>query len=248
MHDVLTYVTVFLIGLATGFADATIIVGGAISIPLLILIGLPTPVAIATDRLGIIGQSVGAMFGFLRSKKIVWSYVPLFSILAIIGGLIGANILVSIDPKMLKKIVGIIMLAVLPLLFIKKKIGIERSSTSIAKKIAGSILYFLIMIYNGIFGVGGGVLSLYTATMLFGFTIIEYTATATIPWFILSVVSLVVFTQHNIVDYQKGIFFILGMTLGGYIGAHTVLKIGEVWIKRIVSVVVVLFAVKLLFF
>ena len=248
MHDVVTYLEVFLIGLATGFADLTIIVGGAISIPLLILLGLPPHVAIATDRFGILGVTIGAAFGFLSSKKIVWRYVPVFSLLAIAGGAIGASILVSVEPKLLTKIVGFIMLAVFPLVFLKQKTGVERKNISNWKKLLGFVLLFLTMIYNGFFGLGGGVLTMYISTLLLGFTVIESNATTTFAWFFLSIVSLIVFTQHSIVDYQKGIFLVLGMALGGYIGARVLLRIGEVWIKRIVSIVIALFAIRLLFF
>lgn len=248
MHDFLVSFTVFLIGFAAGFADSVVAIGGLLSIPLLIFIGLAPHVAIATDRFCLVGQTLAAMFRFQQSKKIRWEYIPIFSVLALVGGFIGANILLQFEPRSLERIIGFVLLAVLPLLFLKQHIGIQRGNVTSSKRLIGFLLYFAIMMYNGFFGAGAGPLTIYVSMMLFGFTIVEYNATATIPWFLLSIVSLAVFAQHNIVDYRSGIFLLIGMTMGGYVGAHTLIKIGNIWAKRVFTVVVIVFAIKLLFF
>src|SRR5437016_2627042 len=93
MSEVITPFFIFLIGITTGFVDSTGGPGGIITIPLLILLGFPPQVAIATDRVGIVGQSLAAIFKFWRAKKIVWKYVPILTIISLCGSLIGANIL-----------------------------------------------------------------------------------------------------------------------------------------------------------
>ncbi len=240
--------SVLLIGIATGFGDSTVGSGGLLSIPLLILLGLPPQIAIAIDRLGSVGQTLAALLVFWRAKKIRWNYILVFTVLSLFGSYIGATILLSFDPKLLEKTIGLFLLFVLPFLFLQSSIGIKQRSVSILKKGIGYIVYFFIMVYNGFFGTGSGPFATFTALYFFGFTIIEANATSIIPWFVLSLSSLVIFARGGIVDYQKGIILLVGMTIGGYLGAHVAVAKGDAWIKRLFILVVVISGVKLLFF
>lgn len=248
MDWIITPFLVLLTGIAAGFLDSTSGGGGLISIPFLIFFGLPPQVAIATDRLGTIGQESAALFKFWQAKKILWEYVPILSIMGLVGAVIGANILLNIDSRYLQKIIGILLLAVLPLIIFNKEIAIKRNFTTRLKKGLGFVLYFFVMVYNGIFGAGAGPLSTYNFLYFFGFTIVEANATNTIPWLILGLSSLIIFMLNGIVDYKNGVALLIGMTTGGYIGAHVALKKGDAWVKRLFLIVVIISSIKLLFF
>jgi uncharacterized membrane protein YfcA len=77
---------------------------------------------------------------------------------------------------------------------------------------------------------------------------IEVLATTVIPWLILSLSSLIIFINSGVIDYRAGIILIVGMAIGGYLGAHFAIKKGNVWVKRIFAVFVLVSAIKLLFF
>ncbi len=239
---------IFLTGIATGLVDSTVGSGGLISIPMLIFLGLPPQIAIATDRFGVIGGVIGSLLKFWKAKKILWQYVPLFSLIAIIGGYIGANLLIKIKPDNLEKIIGIILLLTIPLLFLKTHLGITRMTVGIGKKIVGSIIFFILMVYNGFLGTGVGPLVTYNSLHFFGFTILESNATKIIPWLLYSIISFAIFMQHGFVDFSKGLNLIAGMFIGGYIGTHTLIKIGDAWVKRLFIAIVIISAIKLLFF
>lgn len=243
-----TVVIIFIVGAFTSFIGSIVGGGGLISIPFLIFLGLPPQAAIATNKLGAIGMGIGAIPKFWKAKKIIWKYVIQFTILGIAGAFLGATLLLSINEAVLAKVVSIILLAFLPILFFKKKIGVKRHETGSAKKALGYGLYFLIMIYTGFFGGGAGILIFYALMLTFGLTIIEANATDMIPWIIATVVSFIVFAVNGIVNYAYGIPLMLGMILGGYIGAHTAIKKGDMWVKSLFAVIVVASAVKLLFF
>ncbi len=248
MPEISTLLLVLFIGIVAGFIDSTVGGGGLISIPSLIFLGLPPQIAIATDRLGCIGQSLAALPKYWRAKKIIWRYVPLFIIISLVSAIIGANILLNINQLALQKIIGVLLLILLIILFLKPKSGIRSSNPSGWKKILGLLIYFLIMIFGGFFGGGVGPLILYTLIFLFGFTVIEVNATKTIPWFLLALSSFIIFALNGIVDYQKGIVLFVGMALGGYLGAHTALKKGDLWVKRLFAIIVIVSSIKLLFF
>ena len=110
------------------------------------------------------------------------------------------------------------------------------------------MIYFFIMIFGGFFGQGTGPMIFYVLTFFLGFTLIEVLATGIIPWFILSVSSLVIFGFNGIINYKIGIILLIGMAIGGYAGAHVALKKGNQWIKRLFIIFVIISGIKLLFF
>jgi uncharacterized membrane protein YfcA len=248
MPEIITLLLVLFIGIVTGFFDSVIGAGGLISVPSLIFLGLPPQVAIATDRLGTLGQIFTALIKFWQAKKIVWKYVPILAAISLFGSLIGANILLNVNPRILESVVGILILILLPFIFLKRDIGIETIKTGKLRIIIGLMIYFFIMIFGGFFGQGTGPMIFYVLTFFLGFTLIEVLATGIIPWFILSVSSLVIFGFNGIINYKIGIILLIGMAIGGYAGAHVALKKGNQWIKRLFIIFVIISGIKLLFF
>lgn len=222
--------------------------GGLISIPLLIIFGLPAPVAIATDRIGSFGLTLGAVPKYWRAKKIVWGQIPVFFGIALLGGLLGANIMLSFDQKILSKLVGIIMISVLPFILLRKDIGIQKLNKSRAKNIVGYIVFFAVMIYAGFFGGGSGTLVIYTLIYFFGSIIVDATATSIVAWIPLSLLSTLIFAMNGVVNYTYGAVLFVGVTIGSYIGAHIAIKKGNKWIRSVFGIVVLISCVKLLVF
>jgi len=145
-------------------------------------------------------------------------------------------------------IIGIAILLALPILFLKRDLGVKRRVVTREKRSLGYISYFLIITFYALIGAGVGVLISYVLMLFFGFTIIEAKATDTIPHLLLAVMSLIIFSASGIVDYALGIVLFIGMLAGGYIGAHAVVRIGDKWVKIIFIITVVFSGVKLLFF
>lgn len=248
MPEIITLLLVLIVGLVTGFFDSVVGAGGLISVPSLIFLGLPPQVAIATDRFGILGQTFAALVKFWKAKKIVWKFVPILTIISIIGSIIGTNILLNIDQKMLESVIGVFILILLPLIFLKKDLGIKRNEMSRNKKIIGLVIYFIIMTFGAFFGQGTGPMIFFALTYFMGFTMLEVLATNIIPWFALTISSLVIFALNGIIDYKIGIVLLIGMTAGGYIGAHVAIKKGDLWVKRLFVFLVIISGIKLFFF
>lgn len=242
----ITLLLVLLAGVVAGFFDSILGAGGLISVPSLVFLGLPPQVAIATDRLGTIGQTLAALLKFW--KKIAWKYVPVLAVISLFGSVIGANILLNINPKMLQAAIGAFLLVLLPVIFLKQDIGVKHVKRGKSRALFGLAIYFFIMIFGGFFGQGTGPLVFYALTYFLGFTMIEVLATGTVPWLVLSVSSLMIFALNGLVDYRIGIVLLAGMTIGGYIGAHLALKKGNLWIKRLFVLFVIMLAAKLLLF
>jgi len=222
--------------------------GGLLSVPFLIFVGLPPQIAIATNRFGSVGVSIGALAKFLRQQKIVWKYVIPFSAIAVVGGYAGARLLLIVDEALLSRIIGFILLALLPLLFLRRDTGVVRGQVTKVKKITGYIIYVLTSVWGGFFTAGSGIVNRYAWTHFFGLTMTEVAATGKIPWLLTSLVVSATFIRAGVVHYGYGITLFVGMLVGGYLGAHWAVKKGDVWVKRAFAVFVVISAIQLIFF
>ncbi len=247
MPEIIILIGVFLIGVIASILGSLVGGGSLLLIPFLIFIGLPPHVAIATDRFGSLGQTFTAFYKFRKAKKIHWKYVPILAVLSLAGSLIGANILLNINPKILQNIIGVILLLLIPFIFLKRDIGVKNIKQNKYKIAFGLLLYFLVQIFSGFFG-GVGTIIFYILIITFGFTIIEANATQIIPIFVLFISSLIIFAFKGIINYWIGAVLMIGMAVGGYIGAHIALKKGDNWVKGLFALLVVILSIKLLFF
>ncbi len=242
-------IIIFIIGFISSFVGTVAGGGGGlISMPFLIFIGLPPNVAIATNRFGNTGMGLSAVYCFFKDKKIVFKYVWPLVVVSIAGSVIGANILLKIDQTMLGKIMGVVLLLLLPMIIIKNDVGLKKKSVTVFSAAMAFGGYFLLAIYDGFLGAGAGLISLFMLASLLGMTYIEANATDKIPWFLNTIISTTIFAVYGLINYLFGIFLLAGMILGGYVGATAAIKKGNHFVKLVFGLVIVASAVKLLFF
>jgi uncharacterized membrane protein YfcA len=247
MPELPTLILVFLIGVAASFVGAMVGGGSLLSIPFLIFVGLPPQIAIATDRFAGLGAAVTSFHRFWRAGRIVWRLVPMLSLASLAGSLVGASILLDADAEDLHTAVGLLVLALLPVLFLRPQAGLAEVAVSRRRMSLGLALYFLIQVLAGFFGGGTGTLIFYTLMLFFGVTIIQVAATQVVPFMVLTVASLTVFAAGGIIDYRIGLVLMAGTAVGGYLGAHIAVRSGEVWVRRLFALVVVASGARLLF-
>lgn len=245
--DTINFIAVFIIGVVAAFVGASVGGGGLLSIPLLIFLGIPPQITIATNKFAGIGLSMGALVKYNRSKKVNWNYVLPLSIVAAIGGYLGSQILVNINEEFLSSMVGFLLLLPLPFLF-KKEVGVLDQDRGKVLKTLGFIIYFIGATFGGFFGGGAGLFMFYTLVLFFGFTVIEANATHLFPWLFLSMVASVVFILNGLINFKVGTILLLGMMLGGYLGAKFAIKKGDKWIKVGFAAVIATSSIKLIFF
>lgn len=235
------------IGIAAGFLGAIAGGGGLISIPFLLLLGLPTQVAIGTNKLGAVGLSLSAIYRYHRDKKIIWKYTAPLTLLALFGGVVGAQLLLEMSHGVVDIAVGVLMLALLPTLFLGDGVGLSRASVSWRKKVFGMLMYLILMLLGGFFGGSIGALTIYILIFSLGLPFIEANATDFIPWFFMSLSSLIVYAANGVVEYHIGVALFIGMLVGGYIGARTAVRKGNAWVRGVFIFVVIVSSLKLFF-
>jgi uncharacterized membrane protein YfcA len=244
--EISTIILLFAIGFIANFIGSMIGGGGLISIPSLIFIGLSPQVAIATDRFSSIGQST-SIFKYHKASKINYKLILPLSIITIIGTIIGSNILINFDKSLLTKIIGIIILLLLPLVLMNKS-GLINKKSNYKQNLIGYVLYFFIVIYGAFIGAGTGILTTIILIFFFGLTYLESNGNFSILWLIISLFSSILFAFQGLIRYDYGIVLLAGSLIGGYAGAHTALKKGDKFIKILFIVLILISSIKLIFF
>lgn len=222
--------------------------GGAslISVSSLLLVGLPPHLSLATYRVGAFASRLGGIGAFIHAKKVVWKLVLPLSLLALVGSVLGTQLLVATDEELLRKIIGGALILMIPFLFLKKDLGIVSHEVSKHRRLLGFISYFSIAVVSGFFAAGTGIFFLYVYLLFFGLTILETKGTDKIPGLFLDIGGITIFLINGIVNPLYLLAYIPGTFLGATLGARQVIKLGDRWLKPLVALSIALIALTLL--
>jgi uncharacterized membrane protein YfcA len=226
------------------------LVGGTslITIPVLIFLGLPPHTAIGTDRLGITGLTSVGWYKFHQKGLINYPVALWMGLAAVIGSFLGANLVLEISAGLLTKIIALTTVAILILVIVQPRLGLEKNNRMIQARTYGTgiLVTFIIGVYGGFYGAMAGTFLLYVLLLVFKQTFLEGTATVKLTSLMMTTMAAVVFGGKGAIDYPMAAAMFLGCAVGSYIGAHYSDRIGNVWIKRLFILIVLIMVVKLL--
>jgi uncharacterized protein len=248
--SILDALLLIITGIIASFLNVTSGGGSLISLPILIFMGLPSPIANASNRIGIIGQNIFAVAGF-RSKGVhAYPYSLYIALSAFVGAIIGAKISLDIDEAVFNRIIAIIMVAVVLLTVFKPmKTGepeVER--TDKRSTIIGIIVFFFIGIYGGFIQAGVGFLMIVALSSINGFSLVKTNSAKVFVALIYTLSAVAVFIYEDVINWEYGLTLAFGNAIGGWLTSRWSVKKGDVWIKRILVVTVTAMAIKLWFF
>jgi len=219
-----------------------------ITVPAMFQFGIEPRVAVATNMFGLTFMAIGATLPFVKQKAINDKRTSPLILLTIIGSAIGAILVGFISDKTMPVIVSVSMIAVCIFTFLKPNAGITKTEvvSSKARNIT-YILTFLLGIYGGLYS--GGYVTLLTASYVafFGMTFTESVASTKLINVFSSFIATIIFMWQGLVDYRLGLILAVTMFVAAYIGAKTVAKLNDLWLKRIFLFTVLILAVKTIF-
>ena len=156
-------IIMFFVGVVAA-AFGTLIGGSSIvTIPTLILLGLPPHTAIGTDRFGIIGVGISGWYKFHKKKLIDYKIVFIVAIPVLFGTFLGANLVLQISESVLKYVIVSTNIILVAFLLFNRGVGVEKRKTTIQKKeyVVGGALSFINGIYGGFYVPMAGTFSMY---------------------------------------------------------------------------------------
>ncbi len=210
--------------------------------------GIDPKIAVATNMFGLTFMNIGATIPFMRKGAIDYKKMSPLVVLTVISSAIGALLVGLITSQSIKLIVSIAMIAVTLFTLLKPDAGVAKVDNVGQKtKIIVFVLTFLLGIYGGLYS--GGYTTMLTAVYVafFGLTFTEAVASTKFINVFSSFVATVIFMWQGLVDYHLGLILAVTMFIAAYVGAKTVTKLNDVWLKRIFITTVLILAAKTIF-
>ena len=157
----------FVIGIIAGFLDTLAGGGGLISMPALMMSGIPVIFALGTNKLqASFGIGAATLFLF-KNKKFDWQEVKPLVLATFIGSAIGAFVVQFIDTKVLSFVVPIV-LGLIALYFIISPEINSKYTSRVSKRGYQNIVLPIIGGYDGMFGPGTGSFYVLTGVLFKG--------------------------------------------------------------------------------
>ena len=242
--DLILLIVLFFLTSAIGVVTGS---NSLITVPVMFQFGIDPKIAVATNMFGLTFMNIGATIPFIRRGAIDAKKVTPLVIITLISSAIGAVLVSLITPANIKLLVSIAMIVVTIFTLIKRDSGIAAAAEiSQRARILTYILTFILGIYGGLYS--GGYTTMLTAVYVafFGMTFTESVASTKLINVFSSAIATLIFMWQGLIDYKLGAILAVTMFIGAYIGAQTVTKLSDIWLKRIFIAVVLILAVKTL--
>ncbi|MFO8087996.1 MAG: sulfite exporter TauE/SafE family protein [Bacteroidales bacterium] len=237
------------VGFAAGYINSLAGNGSLITLPLLIFLGLPANVANGTNRVAIFLQNVVGVGSFYQQKQINFKKDGLIAIPAVLGAVAGAFVAVDLDEKIMEKVIGIIIVFMMILLIVKPKQFINPTLRQGSKTPWYSYpIFFLIGIYGGFIQAGTGLFILMGLSLTAGYNLVKANAVKLLIVLIYTPFALYVFYINDQVNLLIGLILAAGNMGGAFLGTRMAVKHGAGFVRYILLAIMIISAVKLLFF
>jgi uncharacterized protein len=239
-----------------GFVNAIAGGGTLLTFPALVAAGLSPLNANATSTVALLPGALSSMWGYRGELAGARRWAALFALPSLVGGTVGAVLLLHTPSDAFDRIVPWLVLAATALFLSQRAIlrlvrGTRPSPgddhlSSRAPSLGLLFGQFLVGIYGGYFGAVIGILML-AALGLMGFTSI-HRMNGLKNWggFCMNLVAAVSFAVSGIVRWPVALGMAVGSVVGGYIGARAALRVPQHVVRGAVAAVGVLSGIWLL--
>lgn len=237
--------------IGAGFVAGTInsIAGGGslLTLPLLIFIGLPATIANGTNRIAIFVGGIGAATSFHRRKLIPFAWVKFGLAPALIGVALGAWVATEVGDAAFERVLAVILVLAACWMIWHPVTPPEHAEILEPDASKGWILrgaFFLLGFYSGFIqaGVGFLFLALLSAN---GLDLVRGNAVKVPLILAFTGLAIPIFALGGNLNWAAGLSLAGGQFFGAKLGVHLQVLKGQAWIRNVLTVAIVLFALRL---
>lgn len=237
-----------IIGFVSGALNVLAGGGSFLTLPLLLFLGLPAPIANGTNRVGVLAQNIGGVMGFHRHGVLEWKWAAKAGIPALAGAAIGAWAALTVPDFAFRRILAVAMLATTLWTLLSRRPSSATAGRPTMRPSHPGILagFFAVGLYGGFLQAGVGFFIL-AMTTLAGMDLVRGNAVKVLTVMMLTLLSLAIFAGTGHVHWPFGIALGAGNFLGSLAGVRLAVLRGHRWLERVVTITIVVFAILLWF-
>ncbi|MDN4471559.1 TSUP family transporter [Demequina zhanjiangensis] len=231
---------------AAGLLDTLAGGGGLITVPALLLAGVPPVQALGTNKLQGSFGTLTATVQVLRKHGVAWRDVRGPMLVAFAGSAAGSIVILFVDPEALEIVIPIVLAAIAAYFLLVRDAHMPPPRARMTRKAYVSSVVPAIGAYDGAFGPGTGSLFALGGVALRGFDLRRSTALAKTLNFATNVAALIVFVAAGKVVWLLGGLMALGQLAGAWLGSHLLLRVNPMVLRVLIVVVSVAMLVRFL--
>ncbi len=237
-------------GVAGGFINVMAGGGSVITVPVMIFLGVPGPVANGTNRLPILAHNTAAALTYLRHGLPHSGMVLSLSLCAIPGAVAGALVGARLPAETFNMLLAAVMAAVMLLLLTEtgRAEYIPATTISPRRNALGHLLMVLAGFWGGFIQIGMGFVLLPILNRVLGMDLVAANIHKVFIILLYTISALLVFGSELELLWWVGAVMAVGNTLGGWMGARLTLTGDNQIIRAIVILAIVSMIVKLIWF
>jgi uncharacterized protein len=224
----------FLTAVVASFLDTLAGGGGLLTVPALILSGIPPLAVLGTNKFQSSMGTATATFMMFKNKKVTWDEVKGLMLFAFIGATIGAATVQLINPELLSFVIPIVLLFIAIYFLVVPKPKESDGEPKLGYQKYRNFVVPVIGWYDGFFGPGTGSFFALSGVSLRGHGLISATIIAKTLNFATNFAALLVFLTIGRIAWIAGIFMITGQGIGAWLGSKFLFKINPSYLRILI--------------
>lgn len=222
------------VGFCAGYIDAVAGGGGMLNLPALLFAGVPPVSALAVSKMSAIAGTVLAVVKYTLSKKVHWKTVSIAAIPCLVASYLGGKLALTMSATVLA---WAILICIPIALFIVLRDSNDSDEAEVVDVPKTLMTITPIGFYDGILGPGTGTYMTVAVRKILKFDLLKATATIK-PLNLLSNTGAgIAFILAGKVIWSIAIPMLVASSIGGWLGSHSAIKGGEVFIRRLLIIV-----------
>ncbi|NJQ02069.1 sulfite exporter TauE/SafE family protein [Streptomyces zingiberis] len=240
-------IAVFAAGVGAGAINTVVGSGTLLTFPVLLAIGLPPLTANVSNNLGLVPGSISGAIGYRRELAGQWPLTLRLAAGALIGGLTGALLLLTLPSRAFDAIVPVLVAVALILVILQPRLSRavreRRARNGVdpgGRRHGGPVLFtgvLLASMYGGYFGAAQGVIYLSLMGLLLNEDLQRINAVKNALAVVVNGVAALVFVFAAELDWFVVGLIAVGSALGGQIGARVGRRLSPAVLRGVIVAV-----------
>ena len=229
-----------------GFIDSIAGGGGLITVPAMLIAGVPPLHTLGTNKLQSLFGSSSATIAYARRGHVnIHDQWPMAA-MAVVGGALGAMLATVVPGGMLKAIMPFLLVVIGLYFGFKPRISDEDRHARITPLLFGFTAVPLIAFYDGVFGPGTGSFFMLAFVGLAGYGVLKATAHTKMLNFGSNVGAFLIFALNGVILWKAGLIMGLGQFFGAQAGSRLAMRNGARLIKPLLVLTCLGLAIRLM--
>jgi uncharacterized protein len=245
MEEIWTMVLLFFSGIAAGFLNVMAGGGSAITLPILIFLGLDSPLANGTNRLAVFIQTIATVISFKRENYFDMKTSMRLAVFALPGAVLGAIVAVKMDSLLFQRVLAVFILIIIITVIIPTP---RRNGHGASKSTVEWLIYPIMLgigFIGGLHQVGIGFFMITALRHLMNMDLVRINMHKAAVFFIYTIPAILVFALTGNIDWRLGIVLAAGNATGGWWAAKVAVRRGEKVIRIVLVIAMLIMAFKL---